>query len=152
MAVELTAVARQKRVDRFLRAADIGAAALLIYPAISIMMAVFGINATTVVVMMLASTVMWIGLIGAFFYLTTRRKTDEFTHAMWHAGTTTAFFAVIAWLMVGMIIESAIAATIVVNDPTRSDPEINTIAAWALPVTIGAFFIGFHIKRFRGAF
>ena len=149
-ATALSAADRQTRVDRFLQAGNIGTAAILLYPTSHIAEAIWGMTLPTLIVLFVSVTLMMIGLFWAFGYMTARRNTDEYTRALWTAGTTAAFFAIVLWLLPGALIEDMIAGAKVVKDPLRADPEINVIAAWSLPVAIGGFFIGFHFKRWKG--
>ena len=147
---------RQKKVDKFLRAATVGTVAIAAFPILHIMMLYLpeeGFSAATLLVFLawfLAAIAMLGSLVYSFGYMFLRRATDEFTLAMWHSGTSFAFFAAIAWLLVGDIAESVISGLIVAEDPARADPGIDIIADWALPVIVAAFFIGFHAKRTRG--
>lgn len=147
-----TVSSRQVQVDRYLKAAMIGTVAVLFYPLIHAVWAIFGINMATTILTVLGGVAAMISLVGAFIYLTIRRSTDEYTLSMWHAGTTTAFFSVLAWLLVGSFIETAIIAAYVATDPAHNEPDIDFIRRFAVPVTLGAFFVGFHVKRLRGAF
>lgn len=79
-----TVSSRQVQVDRYLKAAMIGTVAVLFYPLIHAVWAIFGINMAT--------------------------------------------------------------------DPAHNEPDIDFIRRFAVPVTLGAFFVGFHVKRLRGAF
>lgn len=141
---------RQNRVDKFLMAATAGTVAVLIYPLLHLTIDVAFNSAATGTVWFVAAFAM----LGAFGWslvgMLVWRRTDEFTLAMWHAGTSGAFLMTIAWLFFGDLFQSGSEAWIVANDPERKDPGLDVIGNWALPVTLAGFFIGFHYKRLRG--
>ena len=179
MSQETAISSRQKRVDRYLRATDFGTAAMLLYPAIAFGLpyAILHFQDTQSMVF----PVVWFfgALIILFLELATvlyvffRRKTDEFTLAMWQSGATYAFFAAVLWLLIGGWVEGFLVpreailafhlaeaesaarfdemrdlSAITNEDLFRTDPQI--IERFATPVIIGAFFIGQQVKRFRG--
>ena len=177
---------RQKRTDRFFRAANIGTAAIVAHPIlyVSMVLIVGAYEAQGLDLWLGSLLALWfvavvLALLGeaySIFYIFFRRNTDEFTQAMWHAGTTFAFFAAILWLMVGGWIENSFdssaateayreAAAIAKANGTEVtaddvaavsdkrglyDQGPDIIRRFATPVILAAFFVGFNIKRFRG--
>ena len=156
---------RQKRVDRFIRAANIGTAAMIAYPVLHI-----AIQATLVdyqdgdaivwpLLTSLAAIVFLICEAFSIFSVFRHRNADEFTMAMWHTGTTFAFFAAIAWLFIGGYVEvifDGIAGVRAYEDAKAAGIEvepvggIGIVAEFATVVIISAFFLGLQLKRFRG--
>ncbi|KLI63910.1 hypothetical protein [Aurantiacibacter marinus] len=142
---------RQKLADRYLRAADAGTLALI---GVFVIAALFyGPDGELDVpgwllpiIMIVVFTVM-----GAFAYMFFRRGTDDFTLGMWHSGVTLAFFAIIAWSLFGLLIESTIEGLL--RHPSDVRPhEERTVSGWTTEIALTAYFIGFHFKRFRGNF
>ena len=177
---------RQKLVDRYFRAANIGTAAIIAHPFLYFLMLwliqEFEAKGVTLLIGILLAfwfVTVVLALLGeaySIFYVFFRRNTDEFTQAMWHAGTTFAFFAAILWLMVGGWIENsfdsasateayreaaaiakASGAELTADDVTAVadkrglyDQGPDIIRRFATPVILAAFFLGFNIKRLRG--
>jgi hypothetical protein len=156
---------RQKRADRFIRAANIGTAAMVTYPALQIGLEV------TLLDYQDGDALLWpvlVSLVGLVFLICEtyailsvfrNRKADEFTLAMWHTGTTFAFFAAILWLLIGGYVEitfDAIAAGRAYEEAKAAGIEvepvdgIGIVARYATAVIVSAFFLGLQIKRFRG--
>lgn len=146
----------QKKVDKYLRAAMIGTVAVVVAPPTYLGLVYLPLDLDPIPTLLLSVPLLLLALFTiiastyAFIHLFIRRKTDEFTLAMWHAGTTFAFFAVIGWLLIGGLVEAVWEASIMANDPELKDPEFNVIADWASWVVCAAFFVGFHIKRVKG--
>lgn len=157
---------RQKRVDHFIRAANIGTGAMIAYPVIQIAVEVNmmgyqdGDALVLPVLTMLAGLLFMICEAFSIFSAFRHRNADEFTIAMWQNGTTFAFFAAILWLFIGGHVESitnsipiglayeeAKAAGIKGVEPVGGT---SIVARFATAVIIGAFFLGLQIKRFRG--
>ena len=147
---------RQRQVDKYLRAATIGTIALAAMPPLFVAMLALPEDLSGVIpllgalLLLVAALLSIAGLLYSFIFMFVRRTTDEYTLAMWHNGTTVAFFAVIAWLLIGDIIQVIIITTIIAQDPNMADPELNVVADWAGWVVGAAFFVGFHFKRLRG--
>ncbi len=159
---------RQKKVDRYMRAANIGTAAAIAFPFINLAMEpVFvgheeGDSLLVPVLLFIAIFVFLIGETYALFYVFLRRKTDEFTLSMWHSGTTYAFFAAILWLLVGGYIEiyfdgvaageafQAAQAQGLTEEEIEQVEGSDIIRRYATHVILAAFFFGLQIKRFRG--
>lgn len=170
---------RQKKVDRYLRATDFGTGAMLLYPFI-----VFGLPLVVLntqqseslvlpFIWLLAAVIFLVLELVTVIYIFFRRKTDEFTEAMWHSGATYAFFAAIVWLLIGGWIETLLTpagaevayyraeaetlrrfeeardlSVFTAEDLMRVGPDI--VRRYATPVIISAFFVGQQVKRFRG--
>lgn len=157
---------RQKQADRFIRAANVGTAAMIAYPVIHIALelTVIGYQDGDAIawplLTMLAAIVFLICEAFSIFSAFRHRNADEFTQSMWHSGTTFAFFAAILWLFIGGYVEiifngvlagqayqDAKAAGIDDVDPVDG---IDIVAPLATAVIISAFFLGLQLKRFRG--
>ncbi|QFT77846.1 hypothetical protein [Erythrobacter sp. THAF29] len=159
---------RQKIVDKYLRAANIGTAAAVAFPFLHIAMDIVFLDDADSdsllipALLLLALIIYLIAETYSIFYVFLRRKTDEFTQAMWHGGTTFAFFAAILWLIIGgyveIFFEGAAAGEAFQEAKAQgidpSEIEIangdDIIRRFATPVILAAFFLGFQIKRFRG--
>ena len=157
---------RQKQVDRFIRAANIGTAAMIAYPVIHIAveMTLIGYQDNDAIIWpllaSLAAIVFLICEVLAIFSAFRHRNADEFTVAMWHTGTTFAFFAAILWLFIGGYVEiifDGMAAGQAYQDAKAAGVEdfepvdgIGIVAEFATVVIISAFFLGLQLKRFRG--
>lgn len=147
---------RQKQVDKYLRAALIGTIAIAAMPPLFAAMSALPEDLSGVLpllgilLLLLAALSSIVALLYSFIFMFRRRATDEYTLAMWHNGTTVAFFAVIAWLLIGDLVQVIIITTIIAQDPNMADPELNVVADWAGWVVGAAFFVGFHFKRLRG--
>ena len=147
---------RQKLVDRYLRAALIGAistAILILFYAVRPQIPgerpeIMELAGWTLVAIVLIASL--IGLTYSFFYMFARRSTDEFTLSMWHTGTTVAFFTGMMWLLVGGMIQTFITKTY--PESTLADLllRFDFVDNWAMLVMLAAFFAGFHFKRIRG--
>jgi hypothetical protein len=82
-----------------------------------------------------------IGMLLVSLVLLLRRKLrDEFIERLWSAGTSLAFFAVVAWFVLTPFVEGYVRRTGAVDAWPRV--EIGLIA-------IIAFFIGFHVRWLR---
>lgn len=157
---------RQKRADRFIRAANIGTGAMIAYPVIRIAMEVHMMGYKEGDALLLPALTLLAGLVFiiceafSIFSVFRHRNADEFTKAMWQNGTTLAFFAAILWLFIGghvenitsslstsFAFEEAKAAGIKEFEPVDS-PSI--VARYSTVVIISAFFLGLQLKRFRG--
>ncbi|MBV7259953.1 hypothetical protein [Erythrobacter crassostreae] len=159
---------RQKKVDRYLRAANIGTAAAIAFPFLHIAMGtVFlgyedGDDLIIPALLFLAAITYLIAETYSIFYVFLRRKTDEFTLAMFHSGTTYAFFAAILWLVLGGYVEIFIDGMVAgeAYEAAKADgvnlneieqvESTDIIGRFAASVILAAFFIGFQIKRIRG--
>lgn len=162
---------RQRRVDRYLRAANLGTITVFISYLFYLPFdePEFGwrenLGDDLLLLMGLGFLLTIICEAFAVFYVFLRRKTDEYTHAMWHSGTTYAFFAAIIWLIAAPWVEAAYTGVLVyeaieASQATSSEEisqaadnavgEESIVLNLAAPVILSAFFIGFQIKRFRG--
>ncbi len=162
---------RQKKVDRYLRAANIGTVAAIaapfIYFAIDHVFTGWEEDDALLIpaLTLLAILVFLVFEAYAVLAVFARRKTDEFTLAMWHSGTSYAFFAAIIWFIIGPWAElvfdlwfaldpDQLAQASTTDDSDQltdtSLMEATIIERYATPVIFGAFFLGFQIKRFRG--
>jgi hypothetical protein len=156
---------RQKRVDRFIRAANIGTVAMIAYPVIQIALEVNmmgyqeGDGLVLPVLTMLAGVVFLICEAFSIFSTFRHRNADEFTMAMWQNGTTFAFFAAILWLLIGGYVETifdGIAAGRAYENAKAAGIDleqvdgIGIVARFATAVIMSAFFLGLQLKRFRG--
>jgi hypothetical protein len=157
---------RQKRVDRFIRAANIGTGAMIAYPVIRIAMEVYMMGYKKGDALLLPALTLLAGLVFmiceafSIFSAFRHRNADEFTRAMWQNGTTFAFFAAILWLFIGghvenitnsfsigLAYEEAKAAGIKEVEPVD---DTSIVARFSPVVIMSAFFLGLQLKRFRG--
>jgi asparagine N-glycosylation enzyme membrane subunit Stt3 len=156
---------RQKRVDRFIRAANIGTVAMIAYPVIHIAleMTLIGYKDDDPIVWpllsILAAIVFLICEAYSIFSVFRHRNADEFTMAMWQNGTTFAFFAAILWLFIGGYVETifdGLAAGRAYENAKAAGIDVEPldgagiVAGFATFVIISAFFLGLQLKRFRG--
>lgn len=147
---------RQKITDKFLRAAMIGTVAVCLFPVLNVMVDFIPEGELTTgdlwfgMSWLLLAVVILVCLSYSFIYMVWRRRTDEFTLAMWHSGTTVAFFVAIAWLLFGTFVESLFEGLAAAQDPNYTGSEMTVVDAWSLPVILAGFFVGFHFKRLRG--
>lgn len=169
---------RQKQVDRYLRAANIGTTAMIAYPLIYLSLPLMILdfrddeNLLWPIIWFLFAIAFLAAELFAVFYVFFCRKTDEFTLSMWHSGTTCAFFAAIVWLILGGYIETTFGTEVsCVQEQEKTDamrapdgsldldkideddlwdigPDI--VSRFATPVILSAFYLGFQIKRFKG--
>ncbi|QUL38755.1 hypothetical protein [Erythrobacter sp. JK5] len=164
---------RQKAVDRYLRAGNIGTAAAIASPVIYFAMVSIladwkeGDSVLLVLLLFLAIVVYLICEAYSVFHVFFRRKTDEYTLAMWHSGTTFAFFAAMLWLILGPWVETGVYVYLDFDVFESASARENTsfegildepatrasvIEQFATPVILAAFFLGFQYKRFKGAY
>jgi len=103
---------RQRKVDSFLRAANIGTLAVLAGPIVlyfsePIFLAYKDGDPLLVPALIFLFLIVYILVeTYAVFSMFFKRNTDEFTQSMWHSGTTWAFFAAIVWLLLGIWVEA----------------------------------------------
>lgn len=162
---------RQRQVDKFLRAADIGTIAVVAHPFIYVGLE-NGFEYEAGGPILIPS--LFIALLFAYIIAETysvfamffRRKTDEFTLSMWHMGTSWAFFAAIVWLLLGVWVEAAflgadVSAAFEAHQAAQEqgldvgefDPPIqedSVIDRFSVQVILLAFFAGCQFKRLRG--
>ena len=141
---------RQKKVDRYLRAADIGTIALVAFFVAEMLHGEESFldgPGWIVAVGLLAL----LCIIGSYVYMFARRRTDEYTLAMWHSGVTVAFFFAMGWSLFGVIVLGFIQGYYEAHGSTTFDAW-SVYADWASNILVGSFYLGFHFKRFAGAF
>ncbi|MEL6529025.1 MAG: hypothetical protein AAFQ27_03635 [Pseudomonadota bacterium] len=141
---------RQKAVDRYLRAADIGAVTLIVFSAFDFYDTTYGpTEMNTAVALGLGVAV--IAFLWAMVHLFRHRNADEFTLALWHTGATFAFIALIIWALFGNVVAGVYWGLTAELTATES-PEMTFVDYWTAPACIAAFFVGFNFKRFKGAY
>ena len=145
-----TAARRQKRADHFVLAAWIGTFGVVaVFCFHALFTPAYEQSMVTAGIIFLASLLGLVAIIYSFIYMVLRRKTDEFTLAMWHSGTSVAFAVAVAWLLFGNMIEISLAEPPMMDAPT-TDAEAHFVERIGVYVIIAAFFVGFHFKRLRG--
>ncbi|WP_298466373.1 hypothetical protein [uncultured Erythrobacter sp.] len=139
---------RQKAVDSYLRAANVGAVTLVLFSIFDFYDTVYGPadldSALSIVLLVCVVAFLW-----AMVHLFRHRDADEFTLALWHSGVTAAFIALIVWALFGNMITGLYWGLTADVQATES-AEMQMVDYWTAPVCIAAFFVAFHIKRFRG--
>ena len=145
-----TVSARQKKVDRFLRAADLGTIAI-----IWMVVAEFIYGEEQVIEgptwLFASASIALIAIIVSFVYMFARRRTDEYTLAMWHSGVTVAFFATMFWALFGGIVTGMVLGYLESHGEPAFDGA-DFIRRWLASILLLSFYAGFHFKRFTGAF
>ncbi|MEM7688193.1 MAG: hypothetical protein AAF291_04155 [Pseudomonadota bacterium] len=165
---------RQRNVDRFMRAANIGSVAVVILPVGLALADMFLMDFNEGDALLMPGLMMLALLIAvlcetyAVFAMFFRRNVDEFTQAVWHSGTTWAFFAAIVWLLLGIWVEAAFLGVDVSSaleaheaaqaqgldvgefDPPKQADSV--IERFSVHVILLAFFAGCQIKRLKGGF
>ena len=141
---------RQKKVDRYLRAADIGTIAILW---MVVLEAIFGEERILEDQgWMFASVgVAFVLIVVSFVYMFARRRTDEYTLSMWHSGVTLAFFVTMFFALFGSIVVGMFEGYLESHGQEPIDGA-ELIQDGLATVMLLAFYAGFHFKRFTGAF
>lgn len=141
---------RQKAVDHYLRAANIGTISLVVFSILDFYETTFGLEEFGAT-MALATLAVVAAFVWAMVHLFRHRNADEFTHALWSAGTTSAFIMLIFWALFGNIFAGILWAF--TGDLTAEQPpEMQFVDYWTAPICIAAFFCAFQYKRFKGAY
>lgn len=164
---------RQRKVDSFVRAAQVGTVAAVV-SAVGIMWSdtlldfeegdpilIPGLIMLVILVAILSETY-------AVFAMFFKRNVDEFTQATWHSGTTWAFFAAIVWLLLGIWVEAFflgvdVSAALEAHEAAKAQgldvgefeppqQDDSFIDQFTVHVILLAFFAGCQIKRIRGDF
>lgn len=165
---------RQRKVDNFARAANIGTVAVVV----GCMVLLWGdtifedfeegdpilIPSLLMLVILVAILCETYAVFAMFF----KRNVDEFTQAMWQSGTTWAFFAAIVWLLLGIWVEAfflgvdvgtafeaheaAKAQGLDVGEFEPPEQDESFIERFSVYVILLAFFTGCQFKRFKGGF
>jgi len=163
---------RQRKVDGFLRAVNIGTAMVVAFPLTALAMEQVFPDFEEGDPLLWPATILLFGLFCilaetyAVIACFLKRKTDEFTLSIWHTGTSWAFFAAIVWLLVGHYVETIIAAVEVSNAyqayeaALKLNPDIGEFVPpeeedrisgfFSVHVILFAFFLGSQFKRLRG--
>jgi len=139
---------RQKAVDRYFRAADVGTLALIVVVAAELYDTVLGPEVFGVALSIGILSIM-VAFLWAMYHLFRHRHSDEFTLALWHTGVTAAFIVLIFWALFGNVIAGLIWG--LTGDVTaEQSAEMQFVDFWTAPACIGAFFAAFQFKRFKG--
>lgn len=165
---------RQRKVDSFLRAANIGTVAVVVSPLTLLWFDSYftgyekGDPLLAPAVFLVVMLVCILSETYAVFAMFFKRDVDEFTQAIWQSGTTWAFFAAIVWLLLGIWVEAlflgaegfssleaheaAQAQGLDVGEFEPPKQEDSFIDRFAVHVILMAFFAGCQFKRIRGGF
>ena len=139
---------RQKLANRYLRAADIGTVSLVYLIGFSLIYYRDGEIVGDPTWAFLPLLLMLPALMWSVAYMFFRRKTDEFTLAMWHSGVTVAFFVVIAWSIFGIMVESTIEGYL--QGDSGTEVSFDIVDNWDSVIILLGYYVGFHFKRFTG--
>jgi hypothetical protein len=141
----------QKRADRFYLAGNVGAIALLVWGGLHVWINYIlpelpeSVQAAGYLARNLLNVVTMVALAWALVSLIALRNSDEFTLATWHQATTSGFFTSIIWLY---FFPFAI-STYTRFSGAEAQPYYDVVLIWGAMVVMAAFFVGFHLKRFR---
>jgi hypothetical protein len=125
----------QHKVDRSLRASEIGLVAILLLVAASTLGWPLPVSALAYVVILV--TVMM---------LFANRKQDEFLERHWNTAATTAFFAICLW---GLLAPFTIGVIDGVTGAEHGRNVADTLAKSILPIALVSFFGAFQFSRLR---
>lgn len=139
---------RQTLANRYLRAADIGTVCLVYLIGFSLIYYRGDEFVGEPIWPFLPLLVMLPALMWSIAYMFFRRKTDEFTLAMWHSGVTVAFFVVIAWSVFGIMVESTIEGYL--QGDSNEEVSFGIVDNWDSEIILLGYYAGFHFKRFTG--
>lgn len=141
---------RQRAVDRYFRAANVGTVALVVFVVVDSIDTMAGpINfggAAAFLILFMMIVFLW-----AMYHLFRHRHADEFTLALWHSGVTAAFIMLIFWALFGNVIAGTIWG-LTSDVHTEQSPQMQFVDYWTAPICIAAFFCAFQYKRFKGAY
>ncbi len=141
---------RQKAVDRYFRAAAVGTVSLIVVVLVELYDVILGPTEFNLLVAFGILAIM-VAFLWAMYHLFRHRHADEFTLALWHSGVTAAFIALIFWALFGNV-AAGFYWGLTADTGAEQSPEMQMVDYWTAPACIAAFFIGFHVKRFRGAY
>lgn len=144
------ATVRQKAVDRYFRAANVGTAALVVIIVVDSIDTMAGpINFSDAAAFLIL--LMMVAFLWAMYHLFRHRHADEFTLALWHSGVTAAFITLIFWALFGNVVAGTIWG-LTSDTLAEQSPEMQFVDYWTAPICIAAFFAAFQYKRFKGAY
>lgn len=138
---------RQERVDRFFRAAAFGAMAWTI--SLVGYLTLIALNQYQGTSWIWLNYAVFLGCFVALIIQYRNRQADEFTLEAWHAASSSAFFATVAWMLFSIQIEAY--ANQLYSQWTGTPVATRFSYWWAFQMPLTSFYAVFFYRQWRSS-